>query len=188
MFDRHLFTSPRSARETNERPSPMFPLPVLDSRTPVVLVFDPEDRGIEIAYERNPHAGPLVRSATRESTLYDIPAFTPVLAVADGKIIYGGKHTDGHVVLVEHRNGWSSYYGHLEHMFVTPSEQRPREARVRRGDILGYVGAASQRRTLRFELWRYAADEEYEPVDPIRYVHRWRLCPWVPPDRSAKQT
>ena len=179
MHDRHLFTSRLHTPDGDvARQPPVFPLPVLDRQAPVVLVFDPEDHGIEIAYERNAQDGPRVRSATRESTLYTIPTLTPVFAVADGTIVYASKHTDGYALLVTHRDGWSSYYKRLEHMFATPSELRPREAPVRRGDVLGYAGSAGALRALRFELWRSVEGEEYEPIDPIRYLDRWRLCRW----------
>ena len=33
-------------------------------------------------------------------------------------------------------------------------------------------------RTLHFELWRCNRLDEYDPVDPIRYMRRWRQVGW----------
>ena len=197
MFDRNLFTSLKRDRDSDaagERTPPVFPLPVLNGQAPVVLVFDPQDAGVEIAYDRNPQEGPLVRSASRESTLYVVPPLVPVFAVGDGKIIYAREHTDGGAILVAHRRGWATYYTRLEHMFATPTERSRREAPVKAGDILGYVGSwrSSALRPLRFELWRYSDDLDYERIDPIRFLHRWRLMRWsstrIKPVASAHAT
>ena len=84
MFDRTLFTDSHS----NKRSSPVFPLPILDGRAPLLLVFDHTELGIEVAYERHPEpGGALVRSADRATTRYCIPCATPVLAVSDGQIV-----------------------------------------------------------------------------------------------------
>lgn len=194
MFDRHLFTSrARESDATFARSPPAFPLPVLNGQPPVVLVFDPEDPSVEIAYERSHQEGPLVRSASRESALYFIPSLTPVFVVSEGKIVYAREHTDGYAIMIEHRDGWASYYRRLEHMFVAPTERGSREAQVGSGDMLGYVGSRRPAlRPLRFELWRCHEGDEYQPVDPIRYLHRWRLMRWsssrIKPFTSAHVT
>jgi hypothetical protein len=180
MFDRHLFTSrSRESDPAFARSPPAFPLPVLNGQPPVVLVFDPEDPAVEIAYERSHQDGPLVRSASRESTLYAIPHLTPVFAASEGKIIYAREHTDGYAITLAHRDGWATYYRRLEHMFVAPTERGSREAKVGRGDILGYIGSRrAELRPLRLELWRCNQHEEYEAIDPLRFLRRWQLMPW----------
>lgn len=184
MFDRKLFTSlAREVESAAAHAPPVFPMPVVGGQSPVLLVFDQRDRGVEIAYERHPtpRDTPRVRLASRGTSLYWIPRFVPVFAVGEGKIVYARKHLDGHTILVEHRGGWLSYYGRLEHMFATPSDRRPqREARVAAGDILGYATAseATALRPLRFELWRCNREQDYDTIDPLRFVHRWRLPRW----------
>jgi hypothetical protein len=163
------------------RSPPIFPLPILNGQAPVLLVFDPQDPGVEIAYERNFAAdSALVRSATRETTRYGIPSLLPVFIVSEGKIVYAREHVDGFAVLIEHAGGWASYYRRLEHMFVLPTERSRRESKVRAGDIIGYVGptGAGPLQPLRFELWRGNEEQDYEPVDPIRFMRRWRLERW----------
>src|SRR5688572_18305379 len=84
MFDRRLFEAlDRGPREPIVRSPPVFPLPGFDGQPPVLLVFDPEDHGVEIAYENSPSEDrSRVRSATRESTLYSIPRMLPVFVAA----------------------------------------------------------------------------------------------------------
>ena len=60
MFDRPLFTTlPRrsrhhlySAAPLPQEP-PVAPLPIINDQPPLLLVFDPTDLGIELAYERH---------------------------------------------------------------------------------------------------------------------------------------
>jgi hypothetical protein len=177
MFDRQIF----SALKDGVLSAPVFPLPVVNGQPPVVLVFDPAEPSIEIAFERQPTDGPRVRAATRESTLYWIPKLLPVFAVADGKVIHAREQTDGYAIVLEHRDGWATYYRRLEHMFVTPTDRRPgKETQVRAGDILGYVGRTKSGplRPLHFELWRCNEDLDFEAIDPIRYITRWQLPRW----------
>jgi hypothetical protein len=183
MFDRRLFEAlEREPRVPIARTPPVFPLPAFNAQPPVLLVFDPEDHGVEIAYENAPSEDRnRVRSATRESTLYRIPRMLPVFVAADGKVVYAREHADGFAVLVEHRDGWATYYTRLRHMFVSPTDRGAVATRLAGGDILGYVGPtrAGPLKPLRLEIWRGGRDEEYEAIDPIRYVTRWRLPRWT---------
>ena len=182
MFDRTLFKSfARRKGPTLAHSSPVFPLPVVDERAPILLVFDPEDLAIEMAYERRPRAdGTRVRTTLRNTQLYFVPPLTPVLAVNDGLVVYARKHDDGHAIIIDHCNGWLSVYHRLEHMFVTPSDRRPGGGiKVHAGDVLGYLAASGEGPLLplRFELYRRTLDD-YDPVDPLRFIRRWRALSW----------
>jgi len=60
---------------------------------------------------------------------------TPVRATADGVVAMTGvSSTLGNYILLQHRNGYQSIYGHC-HLFAVK-----KNARVRRGAIIGYVG------------------------------------------------
>lgn len=171
------------------RKPPVRPLPVINDQPPVILVFDHTDLAIELAYERfyRPN-GTLVRSTTRETALYWVPRLTPVFAVSDGLVVYARKHTDGHTLVIDHCNGWATVYSRLDHMFVMPSDRRPRpQTKVAAGDILGYLGATRGHplKPLRFELWKCNRDKDYEPVDAIRYIRQWRQIGWT--DARLKQ-
>lgn len=199
MFDRKLFTTLAhrpQPRTTAPRKPPVFPLPTLNGQPPVVLGFDPADPAVDVAYERSQLlGGPRVRSAARDSPLYWIPKHTPVLVVSDGRVVYAQRHSGlGHVILVDHDNGWLTFYGGLEHAFVPPTDRRPsRDTRVAGGDILGYIGDSrpGELHTLQFELWRNDQTKDYEAVDPIRFMNRWRPIAWndaratAPPVRVA---
>src|SRR5688500_4604141 len=90
--------------------TPTFPMPALNGSPPVVLIFDPEDPGIEIAYEKEPsNEVSRVRSATRETTLYAIPRLVPIFAVTDGRVVYAREHTDGNAIVIHHASGWATY-------------------------------------------------------------------------------
>ncbi len=183
MFDRRLFNAlARKSAATFVRSPPVFPMPAINGQPPILLLFDHADPGVEIAYEKTPSPdGPRVRLTTRETSLYWIPSLMPVFAVSEGRIVYARKHTDGQALIVEHRNGWATYYSRLERMFVRPTDDGSRrETRVNAGDILGYIGTSRHGplAPLRFELWRCNRAKDYDPVDPIRYMHRWRLLRW----------
>lgn len=144
------------------------------------MIFDHRDSAIELAYERAPLiGGSRVRTAARDTTDYWIPRLTPVFAVNEGRVIYARKQSDGHVILIDHLNGWVSVYSHLVHMFVTPTRNTPVQARVAAGDILGYVGTprGTPLSALRFELWRMT-EGDFMPVDPVLFIRRWQHVDW----------
>ncbi|AZR74289.1 hypothetical protein BBF96_13285 [Anoxybacter fermentans] len=60
---------------------------------------------------------------------------TPVLATADGKVIYAGwKSGYGKVVIIDHGYGYQTVYGHNSKLVVRKGQ------RVKRGDIIAYSG------------------------------------------------
>jgi hypothetical protein len=85
----------------------------------------------------------------------------PIVAVADGVVAFaewGGGY--GNLVIVEHNDGWRSYYAHLSETVVEVGQE------VRQGELLGGAGSTgySTGPHLHFEL-RYGG----RPVDP--HVH-----------------
>jgi hypothetical protein len=85
----------------------------------------------------------------------------PIVAIADGTVVFaewGGGY--GNLVIVEHADGWSSYYAHLAE-FAVKSGQK-----VRQGELLGGAGSTgySTGPHLHFEIRYYG-----RPVDP--HVH-----------------
>ena len=160
---------------------PVVPLPILNGQLPILLLFDHRDPAVELAYERAPLVGgSRIRTATRDTTDYWVPRLTPVFAVNDGRVIYARKQSDGHVILIDHLNGWVSVYSHLVHMFVTPTRNTPVQAHVCAGDIIGYVGTprGTPLSALRFELWRMTDKGDFMPVDPVLFIRRWQHVDW----------
>lgn len=180
-----MLNNETSLLKTSPASAPVWPLPEISGRRPILLVFDANDHGgVELAYPppASDRTGPLVRAA-KPSDTFSLPPMTPVFSVADGVVIYAGKQLRGHAVIVEHGNGWLTYYGGLQVLFTTAKiDPRPwRRDRVRAGDLIGFVGDTAREplQPLRFEMWRHDEEHGYQTVDPIRYMRRWMLRPWV---------
>ncbi len=86
----------------------------------------------------------------------------PIVAAADGMVVFaewGGGY--GNLVIVEHADGWRSYYAHLTEIVAEVGQE------VRQGELLGGAGTTgySTGPHLHFEL-RYQG----RPVDPHVYL------------------
>jgi murein DD-endopeptidase MepM/ murein hydrolase activator NlpD len=69
---------------------------------------------------------------------YAAPAGTPVSTVSKGTVIFAGRKGQyGNLVIVKHRNGWKTYYGHLLRIGKGIKKGR----KLEQGWIIGYVGA-----------------------------------------------
>ena len=80
------------------------------------------------------------------------PYGTPVHAPADGVVIYAGQREGyGNIVVIDHKFGFVTRYGHLSKMNVEVGQ------RVCRSDVIGYVGASGRTTGphLHYEVWRY---------------------------------
>lgn len=88
---------------------------------------------------------------------------TPIYAAHDGVVVYAGSEFSGYgkFVIIENSTPWSSFYAHLKSFAVKEGAQ------LKRGDLVGYMGATGNARGvhLHFEL-RYAG----RPVDPLEYL------------------
>jgi len=93
------------------------------------------------------------------------PAGTPVLAAARGYVSYAGNGMRGYgnAVILDHGDGLSTLYGHLETIRVKSAEV------VKTGDVVGTVGRTGNATTshLHFEL-----RVDREAVDPVGYMRR----------------
>ena len=191
-FDRTLFAMLARHKSSSQtvRTPPVVPLPILDDQQPILLVYDERDLAIDLAYERNPlPGGTRVRSVSERSMDYWIPRLTPVFAVSDGVIVYARKHLDGHTIIIDHGNDWLSVYHRLEHMFVAPTERTPRcEIKVASGHVLGYLARSGPGglKPLRFELWKADARQDYQQMDPLRHIRRWRFIDWGSPSAEPQ--
>ena len=86
----------------------------------------------------------------------------PVVAAADGEVVYSGSGLTGYgqLVIIRHSAAWLSAYGHNKELMVREGE------RVRAGQQIASMGEAGGRRAaLHFEVRRNG-----EPVDPLRYL------------------
>jgi|GEM_PF-910127 len=100
------------------------------------------------------------------------PKGTPVLSVADGRVVFSGPAGGyGNLVIVEHPGGYTTHYGHLN-AFATTTYIG---AEVRRGQEIGYVGTTglSTGYHLHFEIRLNGA--YLDPLDPNQPFALWTL-------------
>lgn len=86
----------------------------------------------------------------------------PVRATANGTVEWAGRHPEfGNLVVVAHEFGLTTRYAHLSRIAVQVG------ASVRRGDLLGYVGATGRATAphLHYEVWANG-----RPINPLRLL------------------
>lgn len=95
---------------------------------------------------------------------YDIggKAGDPVLAVADGRVVYAGAGLRGYgnLIILKHNNTYLTAYAHNQSLLVKEDQS------VRKGQKIAEMGSTdSDRVKLHFEVRRQG-----KPVDPSRYL------------------
>lgn len=178
-------STPLHTRRTKQHSHPVWPLPSLNGREPVAVQRQSKLPGLHLAYPRDCPDELLAKYpiGSNGSSTHFMPNLIPAYAVGDGFITYAGKQAHGHAIVVNHDNGWATYYAGLEHMFARPTNARPRarDERVKAGDVLGYVGSPQPdaMKALHFELWKLEEERHFEPVgDPLGYMRDWLMLPW----------
>ncbi len=72
---------------------------------------------------------------------YGAPTGTPVMSVADGTVTFAGwKGANGKLVVVKHKNGYSTHYAHLSHI---PRTIKP-GVKVTKKTLIGKVGSTGR--------------------------------------------
>jgi len=100
---------------------------------------------------------------------------TPVLAPADGRVMYVGKFPVardstwwrlGSVVALQHGDDLLSIYGHLDKVGVRRGQT------VARGDVLAQIGESGviANPHLHYAVWRRVAGRELEPTEPRLFM------------------
>ncbi len=174
---------------------PVWPLPVLNGRDPVVMGACRRGPGVALAYPRANAEDLVVAYPTtglNGNATHFMPTRMPVFAVRDGEIAHIGGEVRSETILIDHGNGWATFYRNLECVFATVSPGRKNE-RVRAGDVLGHVGTGDAGfKSLDFELWKRNDEGEFEVVDPRGEMPRWLILPWtdarLTPDESIAKT
>jgi murein DD-endopeptidase MepM/ murein hydrolase activator NlpD len=95
------------------------------------------------------------------------PIGTKVQAPADGVVVSTGiKGSYGNAIVIDHGYGIMTRYGHLQSFNVKPGQ------RVRRGDIIGFVGQTGRATAphLHYEVW--VRDQNQNPVHYILDEYR----------------
>ncbi len=102
------------------------------------------------------------RPAFHEGLDIAAPPGRAVHVTADGVVVLAGPHGElGNAVIVSHGFGLSTRYGHLSATAVQPGQ------RVRRGDVLGYVGNTGH--STGYHL-HYEVVKDGQPVNPLGYI------------------
>ena len=86
----------------------------------------------------------------------------PVLAAADGKVVYVGASLRGYgnLVILKHNNTYLTAYAHNQLLLVKEDQT------VRRGQKIAEMGSSDTDRVkLHFEVRRQG-----KPVDPVKYL------------------
>lgn len=92
------------------------------------------------------------------------PVGTPVKVTADGIVIHSNWNGGyGRCVIVDHGNGYQTWYAHLSRMDVVEGQE------IRQGDIIGLVGATGRATGphLHYEVRIHST-----PVNPYRFMQR----------------
>jgi len=92
------------------------------------------------------------------------PMGTPVKATADGIVLHSGWNAGyGRCVIVDHGNGYQTWYGHLSRADVMEGQE------IRQGEIIGRVGSTGRATGphLHYEVRIHST-----PVNPYRFMQR----------------
>ena len=92
------------------------------------------------------------------------PMGSPVRAAKPGKVIYRGNELPawGNLILVKHKNGWTTAYAHLEKFFVNVGTN------LKTGDILGSVGKTGN--VDDYQL-HFQVRKNSKPLDPLKFLY-----------------
>ncbi|HTR56468.1 MAG TPA: M23 family metallopeptidase [Kofleriaceae bacterium] len=182
-LDPPRFVKKRPAPKLRVAGPPVWPLPELNGRAPVILrAWQPREPGVKLAYARR-DADDLIATYPPDSphgtAAHFMPSSIPVFCVNDGEVIHAGEMLEhGHLAIVDHGNGWATYYGNLEHLFVTPTKHLRKPVYVKAGDALGFAGSTRPNgfKCLHFELWR-SEKNMFVDTEPTQYMRDWRVLP-----------
>lgn len=92
------------------------------------------------------------------------PPGSPVKATADGIVSFSGwSGGSGNLVVLEHGQGFSTFYAHNRMLGVKVGQK------VRRGDTIAYVGSTgnSTGPHVHYEIWK-----DGKPINPVNYMKR----------------
>ena len=90
------------------------------------------------------------------------PSGTPAHVTADGVVLFADRSGGyGRLVIVDHGNGFETYYAHLSRFDVVPGQE------IRQGELVGAVGASGR---VTAPHLHYEVRLRKAPVNPYRYL------------------
>ena len=136
----------------------------------------------------NPVTG---RRESHSGTDFAAPDGTPFYAVADGTVQHVGPASGyGHMIVIDHPaevGGGGSEYGHMWNAYATGLKVGDK---VRKGQLLGYVGSNGQSTGAHLHLTIYERGYRSKRVDPETWLagadypgeNGAPAKPWAPPE------
>ncbi|HQK99252.1 MAG TPA: peptidoglycan DD-metalloendopeptidase family protein [Smithellaceae bacterium] len=139
--------------------------------------FDPDGKSLRKAFLKAPLSFRRISSSFSHSRRHPIlrihrphhgidyaaPTGTPVSATADGRVTFSGyKGQYGKLVILSHRNGMQTYYGHLSR--IAPGVGAGKT--VQQGDLMGYVGMTGLATGPHLH---YEMRQNGRPINPARF-------------------
>jgi lipoprotein NlpD len=119
------------------------------------------DAGRPKSENRDPARAPF-DEGRRKGLVFFGKSGDPVLAAADGRVVYAGSGLRGYgnLVIVKHNNSYLTAYAHNQVLLVKEDQS------VRKGQKIAEMGSTDADRVkLHFEIRRQG-----KPVDPSRYL------------------
>lgn len=90
------------------------------------------------------------------------PKGTPIVSSADGVVAFAGEQSSfGLVVVVDHGNGYTTFYGHCSKLETKVGEH------VKRGDLIARVGSTGRSTGMHLH---YEVRVDGEAKDPLRFI------------------
>jgi len=109
------------------------------------------------------HFGPGKGGRSNDGINISVAEGEPIWASADGTVVYSGSDLKGYgnMVIVRHDGGWMTAYAHARSLTVK------KDAIVKQGDIIGYVGMSGG---VPSPQLHFAIRDGRTPVDPELYL------------------
>lgn len=157
-------TSAPAAVPTAPAAKPAVTAPAASAQAAVTPVQSGAARTVAGITWQRPAEGSLIARFGGSSKGVDIAgsAGQPVLAAADGKVVYAGSGLRGYgnLVIVQHNSSFLTAYGHNQSLTVKEGQS------VKRGQTIARMGSTDADRTkLHFEVRK-----DGKPVNPAEYV------------------
>jgi murein DD-endopeptidase MepM/ murein hydrolase activator NlpD len=141
--------------------------------------------GVDLMYRRKNPGDQLARYPLRTpngARDFFLPDGTRALAAGDGVVRFADWTPRGWSVIVDHADGASTYYTHLEVLSVVRTSSSKGAQRVTAGQLLGVIGSdpldAEKLKHLHFELW--LGRSRSLATDPGPYIAQWPRVRLVP--------
>jgi murein DD-endopeptidase MepM/ murein hydrolase activator NlpD len=109
------------------------------------------------------HFGPKPQGRTNDGINIAIAEGEPIIAAADGMVVYAGNELKGYgnMIILRHDDGWMTAYAHARDISVKKNDY------VKQGELIGYVGLTGGVKTPQLH---FALRNGKTPVDPEQHL------------------